>query len=228
MQMMQKILLNEPCTEVFSQYQTYLARYGFNAEQLSDPLNWIQYRDAVVAIIDGQDQRVQQHIVAIRAQFQGGLVVATPVYDDAQHIMNLELGADDVVTKQGKPRMLAARLNALIRRLNLNSSLVQEGQIVLGALVIDLTARLCRLGTKSIALTSHKFDLLVILAKNAGKVVDRNVLFETILGRPNDGIGRSIDVRISRLRRKLDDHEVSPETIKTIWKQGYCLIPSAF
>jgi two-component system response regulator RstA len=90
------------------------------------------------------------------------LIVATSVYDDAEHIANLELGADDVVTKQEKPRMLAARLNALIRRLN--SSRVQEGQIVLGALVIDLTARLCRLGTKSIALTSYEFDLLVIFA----------------------------------------------------------------
>lgn len=228
MQTKQKILLNEPCTEVFSQYQTYLARYGFNAEQLLDPLDWTQYRDAAVAIIDGQDAKVQKYISEIRAHFNGGLIIATPVYDDAQHIANLELGADDVVTKQEKPRMLAARLNALIRRLNLNSSLVQEGQIVLGQLVIDLTARLCRLGTKSLTLTSHEFDLLVILAKNAGKVVDRNVLFEAILGRPYDGLGRSIDVRISKLRRKLDDHEVTPEKIKTIWKQGYCLIPKAF
>jgi DNA-binding response OmpR family regulator len=228
MQTMQKILLNEPCTDVFSQYQAYLARYGFNAEQLSDPLNWSLYDDAVVAIIDGQDQRVQQHIVAIRAHFQGGLVVSTPVYDDAQHIMNLELGADDVVTKQEKPRMLAARLNALIRRLQPNTSLAQQERISVGAMVIDVQNRSCMLGNSTISLTSHEFDLLLILAKNAGKVVDRNVLFETVLGRPYDGLGRSIDVRISRLRRKLFDNETTPEKIKTIWKQGYCLVPGAF
>jgi hypothetical protein len=71
MQTMQKILLNEPCTEVFSQYQSYLARYGFAVEQLSELLNWTQYRDAAVAIIDGQDAKVQKHIAEIRAHFQG-------------------------------------------------------------------------------------------------------------------------------------------------------------
>jgi DNA-binding response OmpR family regulator len=225
---MQKILLNEPNREVFGQYRAYLSRYRFDAQQLNDPLNWALYNDAAVAIIYGHEDTVQKHITAIRAHFSGGLVISTSSYDDARHITNLELGADDVVCKQVKPRMLAARLNALIRRLDLAASNKGNEEIVVGAMVVDLISRRCEIDSAPIVLTSHEFDLLHILVKNAGKVVDRNLLFESILGRPYDGVGRSIDVRISRLRKKLGDNEVTPEKIKTIWKQGYCLIPSAF
>lgn len=225
---MSKILLNEPDNNAFLQYQSYLSRYGFETEQLTDPLNWAQYHDAVAVIIDGHDTVIDKYIVEIRKHFLGGLLVSTSNYDNAKHIINLELGADDVLPKQAQPRMLAARLNALIRRIPSQKQQEYSAFIRVGKLELDGMSRSCSFNADPITLTSHEFELLLILAQNAGKVVSRDQLFTALLGRPYDGVGRSVDVRISKLRKKLSDNEANPEKIKTIWKQGYCLILSAF
>ena len=77
-------------------------------------------------------------------------------------------------------------------------------------------------------MSSHEFDLLAALARQAGKVVSREYLFTTVYNRPYDGLDRTIDVRISHLRRKLRDDSHHPDVIKTVWGKGYMLVPTAW
>ncbi|MFC0116607.1 winged helix-turn-helix domain-containing protein [Pseudoalteromonas xiamenensis] len=227
---MTKILFNENNTDVFNQYSAYLARYGFETSQLVDLQDWQQYSNASIVIIDGEIKDLTKCLPEIRGHYQGGIVVSTKESDDATQIISLELGADDVVARSAKPRMVAAKLNALLRRIKSSETTFDSGNetIQIGGLVVNKISRKIELNGLRVGLTSHEFELLVMLAQNAGRVVDRNTLFEQILGRPYDGLGRSIDVRVSKLRKKLGDNETSPEMIKTVWKQGYCLIPDAF
>ncbi|MFC3032247.1 winged helix-turn-helix domain-containing protein [Pseudoalteromonas fenneropenaei] len=225
---MTKILFNERNEAVFSQYRTFLARYGFDVLQLQDISEWPSYRGCEVIILDGELTELTHYLPDLRGKYQGGIVVSSNAADEATQIISLELGADDVISRSVKPRMLAAKLNALLRRLKCTESQEQTGIIRLGRLFIDRLNRRVQLADQDIMLTSHEYELLVILAENAGKVIDRDKLFEQILGRPYDGIGRSIDVRVSKLRKKLLDNEGCPERIKTVWKQGYCLVPDAW
>ncbi|CCQ11637.1 transcriptional regulatory protein RstA,putative [Pseudoalteromonas luteoviolacea B = ATCC 29581] len=227
---MTKVLFNEIDGDVYAQYESYLARYGFTTTQLLKVNDWNLYSDADLVILNERNLSFPNSLNEIRHRFNGGIVVSTGKYDDATQIISLELGADDVLDHCTKPRMMAAKLNALLRRLNKNSvnGFDSTSLIVIGALEINTLSRTASLTNQLVDLTSHEYELLVILAQNAGKVLNRDNLFEQIIGRPYDGQGRSIDVRISKLRRKLGDNEASPQMIKTIWKQGYCLIPSAF
>lgn len=162
----------------------------------------------------------------VRGQYQGPILMLTARDADADQILGLEVGADDYVIKPAEPRVLLARINALLRR----TSAVQEDEedIVHGALSIDLRAREVRLDKQPVPLSSHEYDLLVILARQPGKVLSREYLFNGICNRPYDGLDRTVDVRISHLRKKLGDNTDNPARIKTIWGRGYMFVDNAW
>ncbi|MET0519774.1 MAG: response regulator transcription factor, partial [Burkholderiaceae bacterium] len=108
-------------------------------------------------------------------------------------ILGLELGADDYLPKPFEPRELQARIKALLRRLE-----------------IDLAARLARLDGKACDLTSHQFDLLVVLAQSPGRVLSRDQIMDALKGHPLDAFDRSIDVHISRIRSVIEEDPKSP------------------
>lgn len=162
----------------------------------------------------------------VRDQYAGPILMLTARDADADQILGLEVGADDYVIKPAEPRVLLARINALLRR----AQSVQEDaeDILHGGLSINLRAREVKLNGEPIDLSSHEYDLLVILARQPGKVLSREYLFNGICNRVYDGLDRTVDVRISHLRKKLGDNTETPTRIKTIWGRGYMLVDSAW
>jgi DNA-binding response OmpR family regulator len=131
------------------------------------------------------------------------------------------------VIKPAEPRVLLARIRALMRRYYQNDPREQEA-LIFGELCIQPTARKVLLGGEEVVLSSHEYDLLLALAAQAGQILSREFLFNHIYNREYDGLDRTIDVRISQLRKKLNDNPDNPTRIKTIWGKGYLFIADAW
>jgi len=164
----------------------------------------------------------------IRPTYKGPILMLTAKGTDFDQVLGLEIGADDYVIKPVEPRVLLARVNALLRRGNLSGGGNENSELVLGKLLINRSSRQVVLDSESIELTSQEFDLLWLLASRAGEVQNRDYIYKAVVGREYDGLDRSVDVRISRLRKKLHDSNETPFRIKTIWGQGYLFVPDAW
>lgn len=144
-------------------------------------------------------------------------------------VIGLEAGADDYVPKPVEPMVLLARTRALLRRLDNKSEPGSAStDIVLGGLRISEASHRVWLHNEEIPLTTQEFELLFVLASRAGTILSREELFKRTRGIDYDGLDRSIDGRISKLRKKLNDDALSPARIKTIWGKGYLLVPDAW
>lgn len=159
----------------------------------------------------------------VRPQFAGPIIVLTARGDEMDEVVALEVGADDFVRKPVRPRALLARLKSHLRRIDTPSGNDQRQDIVVDDLQIDEGSRNVRLRGESIELSTAEFDLLTYLARRAGQVVPRKEIYLELLEIPYDGLDRSIDLRVSRLRRKLGDDPNTPERIKSIRGVGYLL-----
>ena len=165
----------------------------------------------------------------LRETFKGPILIFTARDSDIDQVIGLEAGADDYVTKPVDPMVLLARTRALLRRVETSDQpRVQVGDIVLGALRISPSAQEVLLDNEAVQLTTHEFELLLLLARHAGKVLSRDDIFHHLRGIDYDGIDRTIDGRISKLRRKLEDDATEPARIKTVWGKGYLLVPDAW
>jgi DNA-binding response OmpR family regulator len=163
----------------------------------------------------------------LRPGYSNPILILTARDNDFDHVLGLELGADDYVIKPVEPRVLLARINALLRRSRAKSHL-DHTSLRFGKLVINTVARAVSLNSQPVALSSAEFDLLAHLAEHAGEIQSRAALFRHLHGREYDGIDRMLDVRISHLRKKLGEDADSSERIKTIWGQGYLFVPDAW
>lgn len=165
----------------------------------------------------------------IRPHYQGPLLFMTAKDNDFDHVLGLEIGADDYIVKPVEPRVLLARIQALLRRSALPQSQSEQAkQLCFGQLQLDYLARKVVLHGQDVPLTSHEFDMLWKLASNSSQLVDRNTLYRELIGREYDGLDRSADVRISRLRKKLKDDPRQPYRIKTIWGKGFYFVADAW
>ncbi|PKF72628.1 winged helix-turn-helix domain-containing protein [Pseudomonas fluvialis] len=168
----------------------------------------------------------------LRPAYTGAILMLTARTDDLDQVLGLELGADDYVCKPVRPRVLLARIRALLRRSEQQgSSLDVSGEpqrrLQFGALQIDQGMREAWLAGQSIELTSAEFDLLWLLAANAGRILSREEIFNALRGIEYDGQDRSIDVRISRIRPKIGDDPMHPRLIKTVRSKGYLFVAEA-
>jgi two-component system OmpR family response regulator/two-component system response regulator RstA len=154
------------------------------------------------------------------------ILMLTARDSDIDHVLGLELGADDYVIKPVEPRVLVARLQALMRRGKTNGTPEQKS-LRFGELCINSAARAVTLGDQLIALSSNEFDLLMFLAARADQIQSRDTLYQQLYRRAYDGIDRTLDVRISHLRRKLGDAG-NPEKIRTVWGHGYLFVSNAW
>lgn len=163
----------------------------------------------------------------IRPGFGGPILMLTARDSDLDQILGLEYGADDYVIKPAEPRVLLARIRALMRRYYQQEEREQEA-LSFGQLTIQPVSRAVALAGEPVSLSSHEFDLLFTLASQAGRILSREFLFNQIYHRDYDGLDRSIDVRVSQLRKKLKDASDNPTRIKTIWGKGYLFIADAW
>jgi len=150
------------------------------------------------------------------------ILILTAREDMFDEVSGLEQGADDYVNKPIQPRVLLARLRALQRR----GSAPADSDVVVGALRISRANRAVFWRDSEVAMNGADFKLFLILAEAAGKVLSRNDILIKMRGIEFDGLDRSIDNCISRLRRKFDDG--AAERIKTVWGEGYLFSPSAW
>jgi DNA-binding response OmpR family regulator len=163
----------------------------------------------------------------LRPRYANPILILTARDNDFDHVLGLELGADDYVIKPVEPRVLLARINALLRRSRAQPRL-ERNSLRFGRLLINTVSRAVSLDSQPVALSSAEFDLLAYLAEHAGEVQSRTTLFQHLYGREYDGVERLLDVRISHLRKKLGEDADSSERIKTIWGQGYLFVPDAW
>ena len=163
----------------------------------------------------------------LRPGFKGPILMLTARNDDIDQVLGLEFGADDYVIKPVEPRVLLARIRALLRRYY-HSDPGEQETLTFDQLEIQATARKVQLAGEEIHLSSHEFDLLLALASQTGQILSREFLFNQIYSRQYDGLDRSIDVRVSQLRKKLHDNPENPSRIKTIWGRGYIFIADAW
>ena len=148
------------------------------------------------------------------------LLMLTARGEAADRIVGLELGADDYLPKPFEPRELLARLKALLRRARPAEG--DEGEVLrFGRLEIDLGERAARLDGERCELTGHQFDLLVVLARNPGRVLSRDRIMDALKGHPLEAFDRSIDVHVSRIRAAIEDDPKSPRRVLTVRGAGY-------
>ncbi len=164
----------------------------------------------------------------VRADFAGPILMLTAKDEDIDQVVGLEIGADDYVVKPVQPRLLLARIRALLRRSSnekaKNVVETEVNELNFGILSIIYSSRSVLLNDVSIEFTTIEFDLLWLLAKHAGQVLSRDQISESLSGVEYDGLDRSIDIRISRLRKLLQDDPAKPQGIKTVRGKGYLFV----
>ena len=161
-----------------------------------------------------------------RPDYSGPILMLTARTDDMDQVLGLEMGADDYVPKPVQPRVLLARMRALLRRAD-NTEQGGDVRLSFGNLEIDSATREAWLEGDRIDLTSAELDLLWLLASNAGRVLTREEIFSDLRGIKYDGQDRSIDVRVSRIRPKIGDDPNHPHRIKTVRSKGYLFVKDA-
>lgn len=181
--------------------------------------------DLVVLDIMLPEMDGKQICHTVRNEYRGKILMLTALNDIESEVISLNLGADDYLTKPVAESVFIAHIAALFRRPNLSEPL---DQITLGELHIDLIKKIVILGEKEIELKPTDFELLLLLAKNADYILNRDNIMYALRGREYDGIDRSIDLRISHLRKKLGDNAQKSFRIKSVHGKGYMLISTAW
>jgi DNA-binding response OmpR family regulator len=161
----------------------------------------------------------------IRELSEVPILILTAREDSYDEVSGLEQGADDFVNKPVQPRVLLARLRALMRRTQAKGG-TDSRVLQFGSLRIVTSDRSVSWRGEPCVLSNTEYKLLLVLAEAAGRVLSRDALLKKMRGIEFDGLDRSIDNCISKLRRKFDDAE--SEKIKTVWGEGYLFSPSAW
>lgn len=162
----------------------------------------------------------------VRPNYHGPILMLTALGDDIDEVAGLETGADDYLAKPVRPRVLLARIRALLRRqsqiiIHDGATTPQGNEITINEVTISKTSRCVTRKDNTISLTDAEFELLWLLASQAGKLLSRDDINREIRGLEHDGIDRTIDLRISRLRKKLGDDSKEPAIIKSVRGKGY-------
>jgi two-component system phosphate regulon response regulator OmpR len=223
--MSERVLLVEDDPRLAEMLSEYLGQAGFSISlatfgaaalrQLADSPYDAVVLDLMLPDMDGLD--VCRHI---RTRSDTPVLMLTARGDAIDRIIGLELGADDYLPKPFEPRELLARLRAILRRRTPGKT-AAERPLHFGRLDIDTAARAVLLDGVRCDLTGYQFDLLLVLAENAGRVLSREMLMDKVKGEHLEAFDRSIDVHMSRIRAAIEDDPKRPRRVITVRGAGY-------
>src|SRR5262245_15806190 len=206
--------------------RSYLSNHGFGltvCTTIQEGLRTLRAHEFDLVLLDIMlpDGDGLEACKKVRANSSIPILMLTARGADEDKIIGLELGADDYIAKPFNPRELVARLKAVLRRKGTvnwekDSSVIEYPDFHLNPASQKLIVR-----GKELELTSAEFKLLKVLCSNPGRVFTRERLMDLVQNRDFDGIDRSIDVHISRLRNKIEQDPKKPRWIKTVWVSGY-------
>ena len=238
---MSKIVFVEDDPDVGALISAYLGKHDIDVvvESRGDRAEAvIQQQDPDLVLLDimlpGKDGMTLCR--DLRPNWEGPIVLLTSLDSDMNHILALEMGASDYILKTTPPAVLLARLRLHLRQHDAMHNQPSAGTLAqkphtairFGTLCIDPLNRQVTLEEENITLSTADFDLLWELATHAGQIMDRDALLKNLRGVTYDGMDRSVDVAISRLRRKLADSATEPYRIKTVRNKGYLFAPHAW
>jgi two-component system phosphate regulon response regulator OmpR len=159
-----------------------------------------------------------------------GIVMVTAAADPVDRVVGLETGADDYVAKPFEPRELLARVKSVLRRLTVAAAPppVTTTRLRMGRRLLDLDARVLVDPASGVEenLTASEFDLLKVFADNPNRALNRDWLLEMVAHREMDSFDRAIDLRITRLRKKIEVDPSHPDAIRTVRGIGYMFVPT--
>lgn len=218
---MNKILLIDDDEELCELVSEYLSVEGFDVEAVHDGETGLktaaEERHSLI-ILDVMLPKKNGFDVLreLRERSKIPVLMLTAKGDDMERIVGLEIGADDYLPKPFNPRELVARLRAILRRVHLEATELNNEKLKVDEIEVSVSARSAKNNGEEIQLTSVEFDLLVILLRNAGNVVKKEDLSLQVLDRRLSPFDRSLDMHVSNLRKKLEN-----DRIKTIRSVGY-------
>jgi DNA-binding response OmpR family regulator len=233
-----KILVIEDEASIVQVIQLYLEQAGYTVLHASDGIAGLELHarehpdlvilDLMLPALDGMEVCRR-----IRAWASTPILMLTARQGEEDRIAGLELGADDYLIKPFSPRELVSRVKAILRRTastmpmeRTEADKKQNEEIRFGDLVINLPARRVTVNQHPVALTAKEFDLLVTLTSAPDRVFTREALLNTVWGYTYLGDGRTVDVHIGTLRKKLEAAGYVSHAIQTVWGVGYKFVPS--
>ena len=232
MDIAKKILLVEDDTSLAQWVSEYLVEQGFDValcQRGDEAVQAVKKHNPDLVLLDlmlpGKDG--MSVCRDLRVFYHQPIIMMTAKGDEIDEVLGLEVGASDYVIKPVRPRVLLARINAVLREKQ-GSSDSNSDEINIGSLQIDTLSRDVFMDKQKLALSNAEYSLLYFLASNADQILDRDSVFLATKGREYDGLDRSVDVLISALRKKIGDDPQSPSKIKTIWGKGYLFVSQAW
>ena len=228
-----KLLVVDDDPELRELTQAYLVKNGFIVNTVETSVGMDEFlatNDVDLLILDLMLPGEHGLAIAKRLKKKKDLpiIIVSAQGEDIDRIVGLEIGADDYLAKPFNPRELLARIRAVLRRSNgkLEEKETESSRLVFNDFELDLNAHSLSRGGEKVSLTSGEFDLLALLAANPNRVLHRDTILDKLTGAERSPFDRSIDVRVTRLRGKLEFDPSKPELIKTIWGKGYMFCPS--
>ena len=207
----------------------YLSKNGFRVHTVADGVEmdaWLAAQRPDLLILDLMLPGEDGLSIAKRLKAQGAfpIIMLSAQGDDVDRIVGLEIGADDYLAKPFNPRELLARIRAVLRRAGA-SNVEERDTRSFGPFQLDLDAHQLLRDGDEVPLTSGEFDLLAVLSAHPNKVLDRDRILDLLTGAERAPFDRSIDVRVTRLRAKIETDAAKPAYIKTVWGKGYMFCP---
>lgn len=221
-----RILIIDDDKKLTGLLSDYLSPFGFEVLAAANPSEGLRYLrthapQLIILDIMLPDMNGFELCKIIREDHKVPIIMLTARGEVMDRIVGLELGADDYLAKPFEPRELVARIQAVLRR-SADAPLPQVRSF--GRLRIDFGKRAAFLDEEPLFLTTNEFAALILLARNAGRVLDRDQILQELRGIDSEAFNRSVDITISRLRQKLGDDPKNPSFIKTVWGTGYVFV----
>lgn len=236
-----RIIVVDDEADVREMIQEYLAQHGYDVVAAASGNEFralLREQTPDLVILDvrmpGEDGiSLARHV---RENHLTGIIMVTAAAAVVDRIVGLEVGADDYVAKPFDPRELLARVKSVLRRVAAARAGDQEAYkpqraphlISIGRCVLDLESHILKTcDGENVPLTSMEFDLLKAFAEHPNRVLTRDQLLDLAHNRGWDPFDRSIDIRIARIRRKIEPDPAKPQSIKTVRGAGYIFVPGS-